>query len=68
MQGLRCLTNFEALRFSEPIRLLAEKMVERMVKNSSMNGGKYISVHLRFEEVMLTSLLQLAEFVGPKFV
>ncbi|XP_020253155.1 uncharacterized protein At1g04910-like isoform X1 [Asparagus officinalis] len=53
MQGLRCLTNFDALRFSEPIRLLAENMVDRMVKNSSMRGGKYISVHLRFEEDMV---------------
>jgi len=63
MQGLRCLTNFEALRFSESIRLLAENMVERMVKNSSMSGGKYISVHLRFEEVMLASHFQSVEAV-----
>lgn len=51
IQGLRCLANFEALRFSEPIRMLAEKMVDRMVKNSSQSGGKYVSVHLRFETV-----------------
>ncbi|KAL0351333.1 UNVERIFIED_CONTAM: O-fucosyltransferase 9 [Sesamum calycinum] len=51
VQGLRCLCNFEALRFSEPIRMLAAKMVDRMVKNSSKSGGKYVSVHLRFEEV-----------------
>ncbi|KAK6116692.1 hypothetical protein DH2020_049574 [Rehmannia glutinosa] len=30
VQGLRCLCNFEALRFSEPIRMLAAKMVDRM--------------------------------------
>lgn len=53
MQALRCLTNYEALRFSEPIRSLAENMVQRMVKNSSFSGGKYISVHLRFEEDMV---------------
>ncbi|XP_020679563.1 O-fucosyltransferase 9 [Dendrobium catenatum] len=53
IQALRCLSNFEALRFSEPIRLLAENMVQRMVKNSSASGGKYISVHLRFEEDMV---------------
>lgn len=52
IQGLRCLANFEALRFSEPIRMLAEKMVDRMVKNSSQSGGKYVSVHLRFETVL----------------
>ncbi|CAK9137132.1 unnamed protein product [Ilex paraguariensis] len=53
IQGLRCLANFEALRFSEPIRTLAAKMVDRMVKNSSNSGGKYVSVHLRFEEDMV---------------
>ncbi|XP_051139388.1 O-fucosyltransferase 9 [Andrographis paniculata] len=52
-QGLRCLCNFEALRFSEPIRMLAAKMVDRMVKKSSKSGGKYVSVHLRFEEDMV---------------
>ncbi|VFQ69881.1 unnamed protein product [Cuscuta campestris] len=53
IQGLRCLCNFEALRFSESIRTLAAKMVDRMVKNSSTSGGKYVSVHLRFEEDMV---------------
>lgn len=52
-QGLRCLCNFEALRFSEPIRMLAAKMVDRMVKKSSKSGGRYVSVHLRFEEVFI---------------
>lgn len=56
VQGLRCLANYEALRFSEPIRTLAEKMVDRMVKNSSQSAGKYASVHLRFEEVLFLSL------------
>ncbi|XP_022875844.1 O-fucosyltransferase 9 [Olea europaea var. sylvestris] len=53
IQGLRCLCNFEALRFSEPIRMLAAKMVDRMVKASSKSGARYISVHLRFEEDMV---------------
>lgn len=53
IQGLRCLANYEALRFSKPIRALAENMVDRMVMNSSLSGGKYISVHLRFEEDMV---------------
>ncbi|XP_058091222.1 O-fucosyltransferase 9 isoform X2 [Magnolia sinica] len=53
IQGLRCLANYEALRFSEPIRTLAENMVDRMVKNSTNSGGKYVSVHLRFEEDMV---------------
>ncbi|CAN6440093.1 unnamed protein product [Victoria cruziana] len=53
IQYLRCLTNFKALRFSEPIRLLAENMVSRMVQRSSLSNGKYVSVHLRFEEDMV---------------
>lgn len=53
IQGLRCLSNFGALRFSEPIRMLAAKMVDRMVQKSSSSEGKYISVHLRFEEDMV---------------
>ncbi|XP_073294670.1 O-fucosyltransferase 9 [Primulina huaijiensis] len=53
IQSVRCLCNFEALRFSEPIRMLAANMVDRMVKNSSKTGGKYVSVHLRFEEDMV---------------
>ncbi|CAA0827792.1 O-fucosyltransferase family protein [Striga hermonthica] len=53
IQGLRCLCNFEALRFSGPIRMLAAKMVDRMVKNSTKSGGRYVSVHLRFEEDMV---------------
>ncbi|KAE9611226.1 hypothetical protein Lal_00012027 [Lupinus albus] len=53
VQGLRCFANFGALRFSEPIRTLAESMVDRMVKHSIQSGGKYVSVHLRFEEDMV---------------
>uniref|UniRef100_A0A803NMQ9 O-fucosyltransferase family protein n=1 Tax=Cannabis sativa TaxID=3483 RepID=A0A803NMQ9_CANSA len=53
VQGLRCLANFEALRFSEPIKRLAEKMVDRMFKKSYQSDGKYVSVHLRFEEDMV---------------
>ncbi|KAF8711134.1 hypothetical protein HU200_029142 [Digitaria exilis] len=53
VQALRCLANYEALRFSESIRILAENMVGRMIKRSSLTGGKYVSVHLRFEEDMV---------------
>ncbi|KAF8099067.1 hypothetical protein N665_0252s0006 [Sinapis alba] len=53
IQGLRCLANFEALRFADPIRLLAEKMVNRMVTKSVQSGGNYVSVHLRFEMDMV---------------
>ncbi|XP_042031451.1 O-fucosyltransferase 9-like [Salvia splendens] len=53
IQGLRCLCNFEAIRFSGPIRMLAAKMVDQMVKTSSKSGGRYVSVHLRFEEDMV---------------
>ncbi|MCI02741.1 DUF246 domain-containing protein, partial [Trifolium medium] len=50
VQRLRCLANYEALRFSSPILNLSESLVARMRKKSIMNGGKYVSIHLRFEE------------------
>ncbi|KAF7048068.1 hypothetical protein CFC21_056884 [Triticum aestivum] len=53
IHALRCLANYEALRFSEPIRILADNMVDRMIKKSALTGGKYMSVHLRFEEDMV---------------
>ncbi|KAL0000212.1 hypothetical protein SO802_019814 [Lithocarpus litseifolius] len=53
VQRLRCLANYEALRFSSPIRTLGESLVARMKERSANNGGKYISVHLRFEEDMV---------------
>lgn len=51
VQRLRCLANYEALRFSSPILTLGETLVARMKERSANHGGKYISVHLRFEEV-----------------
>lgn len=54
VQRLRCLTNYEALRFSNPILTMGETLVARMKARSVNNGGKYISVHLRFEEVRST--------------
>ncbi|GKB90129.1 GDP-fucose protein O-fucosyltransferase [Tanacetum coccineum] len=53
VQRLRCLTNYEALRFSNPILTMGETLVARMKARSVNNGGKYISVHLRFEEDMV---------------
>ncbi|CAN6339816.1 unnamed protein product [Urochloa humidicola] len=53
IQALRCLVNYHALRFAEPIRTLADDLVGRMMKKSSLTGGKYVSVHLRFEEDMV---------------
>uniref|UniRef100_A0A6V7QYH1 O-fucosyltransferase family protein n=1 Tax=Ananas comosus var. bracteatus TaxID=296719 RepID=A0A6V7QYH1_ANACO len=53
VQRLRCLANFEALRFSNPIATLAEKLVSRMKEQSVDNNGKYVAVHLRFEEDMV---------------
>ncbi|CAM0874662.1 unnamed protein product [Alopecurus aequalis] len=53
IHALRCLANYEALRFSVPIRILADNMVDRMIRKSSFTGGKYMSVHLRFEEDMV---------------
>ncbi|GAB4828766.1 Protein ESMERALDA 1 [Ancistrocladus abbreviatus] len=53
VQRLRCLANYEALRFSNPILTLGETLVRRMKEHGASSGGKYISVHLRFEEDMV---------------
>lgn len=53
VQRLRCLANYKALRFASPILSLGETLVVRMKEHSAKNGGKYVSVHLRFEEVSL---------------
>lgn len=53
IQFLRCLANYEALRFSSPILTFAHKLVSRMIKKSSGDDGKYVSIHLRFEEVLM---------------
>ncbi|XP_076912381.1 O-fucosyltransferase 11-like [Bidens hawaiensis] len=53
IQYLRCLTNYHALRFSIPITRLGKSLVQRMTRDSSGSGGKYVSVHLRFEEDMV---------------
>lgn len=56
IQHLRCLSNYEALQFSSSISNLAKKLVERMTEKSSRSGGKYVSIHLRFEEVIKLSI------------
>ncbi|CAK9139854.1 unnamed protein product [Ilex paraguariensis] len=53
IQFLRCLANYEALRFSLPISTLGKKLIDRMIERSANSGGKYISIHLRFEEDMV---------------
>ncbi|KAH7672742.1 GDP-fucose protein O-fucosyltransferase protein [Dioscorea alata] len=53
VQRLRCLANFEALRFSKSISTLAETLVSRMKERSADSDGRYIAVHLRFEEDMV---------------
>ncbi|KAL8125203.1 O-fucosyltransferase 10-like isoform X2 [Apium graveolens] len=53
IQSLRCLANYEALRFAVPILALARKLVKRMTENVSSSSSKFISVHLRFEEDMV---------------
>ncbi|PIA24950.1 hypothetical protein AQUCO_14200019v1 [Aquilegia coerulea] len=53
VQRLRCLANYEALRFSSPISTFADSLVARMKEHSAINNGKYVAVHLRFEEDMV---------------
>ncbi|KAL9229114.1 hypothetical protein vseg_004620 [Gypsophila vaccaria] len=53
IQLLRCLANYKALRFASPISTLAKNIVKRMVEKSARSSGKYVSIHLRFEEDMV---------------
>ncbi|PSS18011.1 GDP-fucose protein O-fucosyltransferase isoform 2 [Actinidia chinensis var. chinensis] len=49
LQKLRCRVNYHALKFTDPIIQMAEKLVHRMRKRSK----HYIALHLRFEPDML---------------
>ncbi|KAK9168828.1 hypothetical protein Syun_000968 [Stephania yunnanensis] len=53
VQRLRCLANYEALRFSNPISSLGDRLVSKMKERSASSNGKYVAVHLRFEEDMV---------------
>ncbi|KAL6007636.1 hypothetical protein ACLOJK_033135 [Asimina triloba] len=53
IQCLRCLANYKALQFAAPIESLGKKLVNRMIEKSSRTNGKYVSIHLRFEEDMV---------------
>ncbi|KAL5222653.1 hypothetical protein ABZP36_027366 [Zizania latifolia] len=53
VQRLRCLANFEALTFSKPITTLSDTLISRMREKSAESNGKYVAVHLRFEEDMV---------------
>ncbi|KAL1351796.1 hypothetical protein HN51_015662 [Arachis hypogaea] len=48
-QKLRCRVNYHALRFTNPIFSMGEKLVHRM----RMRSKHYIALHLRFEPDML---------------
>ncbi|KAH7302110.1 hypothetical protein KP509_23G057100 [Ceratopteris richardii] len=52
-QKLRCFANFKALRFAQPIAATGRRLVELMRARSVNNDGKYVAVHLRFEEDMV---------------
>lgn len=51
IQQLRCFTNFESLRFADSIAAVGEKLASRMKERSAKYDGKYVAIHLRFEEV-----------------
>jgi hypothetical protein len=53
VQRLRCVANFEALKFSKPITAISNTLISRMREKSAENNGKYVAVHLRFEEDMV---------------
>lgn len=48
IQQLRCRVNYRALKYSEPIRQLADTLTNRMREDSP-----YLALHLRFEKDML---------------
>ncbi|KAL5067468.1 hypothetical protein RYX36_018355 [Vicia faba] len=48
-QKLICKVNYQALRFTDPIQEMGEKLVKRM----RMRKKPYIALHLRFEPDML---------------
>lgn len=48
-QKLRCRVNYHALRFTDPILKMGQKLVQRM----RMRKNHYIALHLRFEPDML---------------
>jgi hypothetical protein len=43
IQQLRCRVNYRALRYSEPIRQLADTLVNRL-----RDDGPYLALHLRY--------------------
>eukprot|EP00250_Pteridium_aquilinum_P019980 c24650_g1_i3 orf=387-1385(-) len=53
IQQLRCFANFESLRFTDSIESVGEKIATRMKERSAKYDGKYVAVHLRFEEDMV---------------
>jgi hypothetical protein len=48
IQQLRCRVNYRALRYSEPIRQLADTLTTRMRED-----GPFLALHLRYEKDML---------------
>ncbi|RZC55028.1 hypothetical protein C5167_013883 [Papaver somniferum] len=49
LQKLRCRVNYHALKFTDPIREMGKKLVQRMRERSR----HFIALHLRFEPDML---------------
>ncbi|XP_051137436.1 O-fucosyltransferase 16-like [Andrographis paniculata] len=49
LQKLRCRVNYHALRFTDPIRKMGQKLVEKM----RMKSDHFVALHLRFEPDML---------------
>ncbi|MCO5600870.1 hypothetical protein L7F22_054987 [Adiantum nelumboides] len=49
LQKLRCRANYHALRFTQDVETMGQRLVEKL----RLNSGRYIALHLRFEPDML---------------
>ena len=63
LQKLRCRVNYHALRFTDPIQKLGEKIIQRMRENSRY----FIALHLRYTQFKLHSVCIFPFFTVYQF-
>jgi hypothetical protein len=55
-EKLRCRAKYDALRFSQKVIDYGQKLVDKM---KAMGDGRFVGMHLRFEEVRFDSGCQI---------